>query len=244
MKFVFITGTSRGLGFSLAKNFLERNYSVLGVSRNPSNLEELYPSRYHHLFYDLNDIQNFSFSLRSFLDLFLPFELEIVILNAAILGNIQEIHKTQIEELECIIRINVWSNKILLDTILDLQNQRKIQSLKYILAISSGASIKGEKGWSGYAISKAALNILIKLYANEFPDKKFISLAPGLVLTKMQDEIYQNVDLEKFPNFNRLITARQTNQMQTPDDTAGKIIENWDKIFSYESGSYVDLRNL
>lgn len=244
MKSVLITGTSRGLGFSLAKVFIERNYFVFGISRSFSTLENLYPNQYKHFYYDLKDIYNFSFSLRNFLNFFLPLELETVILNAGILGTIQEIHKTEIVELEYITKINVWSNKILLDTLFALESEKKIHNFKYILAISSGASIKGEKGWSGYAISKAALNIMIKLYANEFPQKRFISLAPGLVFTKMQEEIRQNVDLETFPNFRRLIIARETNQIQMPDETAKKILENWDKIFSFESGSYLDLRNL
>lgn len=247
MKSIFITGTSRGLGRSIAKVFLEKNYNVIGLSRNSSSLQEEYSNNYYHIFCDLFQIESIINIIKDFFSnsLLKSNEIEILILNSGVLGTIKEIHKTSMEEIEKIMKVNVWSNKILLDTLFELEKEGKVQNLKYVLAISSGASIKGDKGWSAYALSKAALNMLIKLYSNEFPEKKMISLAPGLVLTAMQDEIYnQNIDLEKFPSFKRLIDARKNQQMPTPDEVAKKIYENWDKIFSFDSGSYVDLRNL
>lgn len=247
MKSIFITGTSRGLGKAIAKVFLEKNYNVIGLSRNSSSLQKEYSDHYFHIFCDLYQIENIKNILKEFFSnsILKSNEIEILILNSGILGNIKEMHKTSMEEIETVMKVNVWSNKILLDTLFELEQEGKVQNLKYVLAISSGASIKGDKGWSAYALSKAALNMLIKIYSNEFPEKKMISLAPGLVLTAMQEEIYNlNIDLEKFPSFKRLIDARKNQQMPTADEVAIKIYENWDKIFSFESGSYIDLRNL
>ncbi|MFN3603831.1 MAG: SDR family NAD(P)-dependent oxidoreductase [Leptonema sp. (in: bacteria)] len=249
MKSILITGTSRGLGHDLAKIFLEKGYMVIGLSRNSSSLIDEYPDTYKHIYFDLNHLNELSESIHNFFDKtffkFFPIEMETLVLNAGVLGKIQEIQNTTLKEIETIMNVNVWSNKILIDTFLEMEKKLKIQGLKYVLSISSGASIKGDKGWSGYALSKATLNMLIKLYAKELPEKKFISLAPGLVLTKMQDEIYyQNIDLNNFPSFIRLIEAREKNQMQTPEETAQNIFTKWEEIFSNESGTYVDIRNI
>ena len=59
-------------------------------------------------------------------------------------------------------QINVWANKLIIDTLL-----ANINNVKQIVGISSGASQSGARSWNGYALSKAALNMLISIYSAE-----------------------------------------------------------------------------
>ena len=46
-KKVFVSGTSRGIGKSIAEYFLLNNYIVIGTSRSDSNIDKDYKN-YHH----------------------------------------------------------------------------------------------------------------------------------------------------------------------------------------------------
>lgn len=247
MKYVFITGTSRGLGKGLAKAFLEE-HNVIGLARSESSLIKEFPAKYEHIYFNLEYLSKIEPTLEDFFERKrqqYPIEIHYVILNSGVLGEIKDIQDTSLEEIQRVMNINLWANKIILDTIFRLEKKRIIQGPSKILAISSGASISGNRGWNAYALSKASLNMLIKLYASEVPNKQFISLAPGLVHTEMQDMILQqNIDLEKYPSFKRLIEARGTELMPGPDEVGLKIYQMLNKIFSFESGSYVDIRKL
>jgi len=247
MKYVFITGTSRGLGKGLAKAFLEE-HNVIGLSRGESSLIKEYPAKYEHIYFNLEHLTKIGPTLEDFFEKKrqqYPIELHYLILNSGILGEIKDIQDTSLEEIQVVMNINLWANKIILDTLFRLEKKRIIQGPVKILAISSGASISGNRGWNAYAISKASLNMLIKLYAAEMPNKTFIALAPGLVHTDMQDLILQqNVDLDKYPSFKRLIEARGTEMMPGPEEVGLKIYRMLDKIFSFESGSYIDIRKI
>lgn len=165
--------------------------------------------------------------------------MDLVILNAGILGEIKELKDTEIKELNSIMDINLWSNKIIIDKLLKEKN-----NIKHIVAISSGASINGSKGWGGYSISKAALNMMIKLYASENSGIHFTSLAPGLIDTSMQDYLCGKVDEFKFPSAKRLKESRGTELMPSPIKAGGIVANGIEKSKNITSGSYVDVRKV
>ncbi len=59
--------------------------------------------------------------------------------------------------------------------------------VRQVIMVSSGATVLGNKGWGAYALSKAGLNMLARLYDHEFPDTHISALAPGLIDTAMMD---------------------------------------------------------
>ncbi|MCS7204809.1 MAG: SDR family NAD(P)-dependent oxidoreductase [Leptospiraceae bacterium] len=247
MKFAVITGTSRGLGLGMASAFLEK-YKVIGISRKESPLLKENPGQYFHLSLDLEQLTKIESRVINYLEnLSNQHELyvEYLILNSAVLGPIKDMYDTSLEEIQEVMNINVWANKILLDTFFLLEEKQIIRGPEKILAMSSGASHKGERGWNAYSISKAALNVMIKLYSEERKEKHFISLAPGIIHTDMQDEIYhKKIDLEKYPSFKRLYEARGTEKMPSPNVVGKTIFDKLSKIFSSPSGSYVDIRTI
>ena len=107
---VLITGVSSGLGQSLMRSFINKGHEVYGLSRN--KVDEC-----HHICCDLADLNSIEGKLNRLLDE--VSQLDLVILNAGMLGNIKTIDNWSLNELTEIMNINVWSNKVLLDWILN-----------------------------------------------------------------------------------------------------------------------------
>ena len=87
-----------------------------------------------------------------------------------------------VDEMKRVMEINVWANK----TVLDWLHNSAVR-VDQVVMISSGAAVLGNRGWGGYALSKAALNMLARLYAHEFPQTHLCALAPGIIDTAMMD---------------------------------------------------------
>jgi NAD(P)-dependent dehydrogenase (short-subunit alcohol dehydrogenase family) len=233
---VFITGNSSGLGLGFTQAYLQSGWEVYGLSRRGCPLSH---DRLHDIRCDAGRLDRIADALQQLLG---DVEtLDLVILNAGILGEIKEMTATSLQELNTIMDINVWSNKVMLDWLI----ARGILC-RQVLLISSGAAVNGSKGWGGYSLSKATLNMLAKLYAPEMPASHLTALAPGLVDTAMQDYLCdpERVDVERFPTLQKLRNARGSDAMPTPDQAAASIIAIVDRLRAHPSGSFLDIRTL
>lgn len=231
---IFITGNSSGLGRGLSAAFLKRGCRVYGCSRRGcTDLE--------------GDLKDIPCDLADFAGIPATMErllgeasgLDLVVLNAGILGEIKAMTETTMEEIEHIMRVNVWSNKVLLDWLLTWD-----RPITQIILISSGAAVLGNKGWGGYALSKATLNMLTRLYSHEFPDTHISALAPGLIDTPMMDYLCVEPDPVLYPALSRIRNARGTAVMASPDVAAERIISVLKEIREFPSGSFVDIRQI
>ena len=155
------------------------------------------------------------------------------------LGTIADMRDTPVDDLRCMMDVNVWANKVLLDTLSGMGIE-----ITQVIGASSGASVNGNRGWAGYALSKAALNMLLKLYASEMPETHFCALAPGLVDTAMQDYLCDEVGDAKFVSLEGIRAARNTSKMPTPEAVAPTLLAAFDKVRDLPSGSFADLRKL
>lgn len=229
---LFITGNSSGLGRGFSAAALDRGWEVYGCSRRGCDLEGVQDVRC-----DLGDFATVPAALEQLLAG--VERLDLVILNAGILGEIKPMHDTSLEELGRSMDINVWANKIILDWLLDSG-----MAVDQIVGISSGAAVLGNKGWNGYAISKAALNMLLRLYSHEFPDTHLSAIAPGLIDTAMMDYLCVEPDPGEYPALGRIRAARGTDTMPGPRAAAERVLEVVDRLKTFDSGSFVDIRQL
>lgn len=229
---VLITGVSSGLGHGLAKVYLESGATVYGCSRRaPEDLEGLH--------FRSVDLENETVGRPDFENLIEGVShFDVVILNAAKLGTIRDMGETPLSDLRQTMEINVWSNKWVLDCVL---RERQVDQ---VVAISSGASLSGSRGWNGYSLSKAALNMLIKLYAGERPETHFTSFAPGLVDTAMQDYLTNLPEDDRYAPLEILKAAKGTDKMPDGETCARMLVEAFPKLLSRPSGEYADIRKL
>ena len=227
-KNILITGCSSGLGLALTNFYLEKNYNVYGISRNKPNIIN---ENFKFKAFDLSNISKINKELNEFITSIK--DINIVYLNAGMLGEIKETTKLSVENMKEVYNLNVYSNKEILD-ILSTVNT------KNIIAISSGAANKGSKGWASYSLSKAGLNMLINLYSKEMPNTKLLTIAPGVIETPMTDYIRYKVDDDIFTSAKIL----KAGIIQKPEQAAQKLENVVNRIDEFESGSFIDVREI
>jgi len=227
-KNILITGCSSGLGLALTNYYLEKGFKVFGISRTKPNIENL---NFIHINFDLSQVDKIKEKLTDILENINEFE--TVFLNAGMLGKIKVLKDLSIEELNEVYTINVYANKELLDILMNIK-------VKNIIIISSGASKNGYKGWASYSLSKAGVNMLANLYSNEMLNTKILAVAPGVIKTPMTDYIRFELDENIFPSVKKL----NDGVVQTPEETAIKLDNLINKIENFDSGSYVDIREI
>ena len=232
---IYITGVSSGLGQGLAQVYLEQGAAVYGCSRREPN--GLVERGLHFQAIDLSDADAGEALLNKQIQGVDHFDR--VILNAAKLGKIRDMQDTPLTDLRETMEINLWANKWIMDAIFS-----KERTVQQVVAVSTGASQSGSRGWNGYSLSKAALNMLIKLYAGERPETHFTSLAPGLVDTAMQDYLTGLPEDDRYPPLKVLKAAKGTEAMPDGETCARKLIDVFPKLLRLESGSYTDIRTL
>lgn len=237
---IFISGHSAGLGNALCAQLLKlaEENRVYGLSRRTITLDGD-DARLYQKSCDLRQLEHVNSALQ---ELLASVEsLDLVILNAGVLGPIDTMANTSMQDINAVMDVNVWSNKIILDYLL----QRHFQPAQIII-MSSGASVKGGYGWSAYALSKATVNMLAKLYAHEFTRSHICALAPGIVDTNMQSTIADDnyVDAQKFSDFKRLREAKALGSMPSANKSAANILQNLPKLTQFPSGSYIDIRQI
>ena len=227
-----LTGISSGLGYGLAAELLGRGWEVYGCSRRPGH-----PQGAVHRRIDLTDHARLPAELDRLT--VAVGELDLVVLNAGILGRIQDLCDTPMEEAKQVMETNLWANKAIMDWLC-----HSGRSVAQIVMISSGASVLGNRGWSGYSLSKAALNMLARLYSHEFPDTHICALAPGIIDTAMMDYLCGEADAGHYPALQRLREARGTAAMPTPALAARQVVEVLPQLRERPSGDFIDIREL
>lgn len=225
---LFITGVGSGLGKALAEEGLRRGYEVYALGRLLP--EELKGVRFEVCdLLELDGVQGAVTRLLSGVD-----SLDLVILNAGVLGRFGDVHEVPLHEMKRVMDVNLWANKLIMDTLIDLRIR-----VRQVVGISSGAALSCERGWNAYSISKATFNCLLKLYAREMEGTHIIALAPGLVLTPMLEEVMRQ-DEERFPSVKRI----KESPKRTPEEASKLLFDLFPRLIQFESGSFLDVRRI
>ena len=188
MKYIFITGVSRGIGFFLTKELLQRGHSVIGTYRKTSdnnNLQKLkstFPSTLNLTCLDVTAIERNE--LTRYLDAFNA--IDILINNSGILdhGNVN-FEELQIDDLLHSIEVNTLGpmkiTQLLLPKLSESANPRVFHMTSQMGSIADNQS----GGYYFYRISKAALNMFNKSFSQDYPNIPSIVIHPGWVRTDM-----------------------------------------------------------
>lgn len=237
-RIAFITGVSSGIGYGLTEAYLKSGGRVYGMSRRaPDGISGGPSGAFQFKSVDLAKLEEIPGAVKELLAGVA--QIDVAILNAGILGPIADLSETPVAEMQQVMQVNLWANKVLLDAIFAIGIP-----VAQVVGISSGAATGANRGWNAYAISKAALNMLMGLYAAERPGTHFCALAPGIVDTAMQEKISKMPEDPRFDSLERLRSAKGTPLMPSPQDAAGRLIDGIAKATKYPSGSFLDVRSL
>ena len=185
IKTVLVTGTSRGLGFALAKCLLKDHYSVIGISRTlPIDLVQ--DSKYEHHLIDVSDKLQLE-------NLFKKLVLKNVALHgvvhaAGVYGPFGAIEDSDAEAWEYNVKVNLFGTYYILKEVAKIFRKQEFGNF---VAISGGGATNPMPRITAYASSKSALVRLVESVAVDFHDLpvSFNSVAPGLMDTAMLDEL-------------------------------------------------------
>lgn len=184
MKNIWITGASRGIGYSTAQLFLEKGHRVVILTRNTQAVEglsALYPDTLYICTTDLLALEKSEYP---------DLPVDILINNAGALVNrpFSDITK---EDLLKVYGTNVFGPIQLIQNLMP-----KFSSDAHIVNISSVGGVTGSvkfPGLSAYSSSKGAMTILTECLQAEFGDStswSFNCLALGAVQTEMLEEAF------------------------------------------------------
>lgn len=220
MVYYFITGTSRGIGNSLARLILEdKNARVVGMARTNS----IHSNNFTYVEMDLaniNSVASWEFPECA------NAEKIVLVNNAGVVGHVSKVGSVDNFAIDRLFTVNLTSATVLINNFMKAYGEKNIPLV--IMNISSGAGKNPIDGWSAYCASKAGLDMFSRVVAEELAISgkkhiKIFSIAPGIVDTAMQDEI-RSASSKDFSRIQQFIDYKITEQLAHPDLTAAKLL--------------------
>lgn len=208
-RLVVVTGTSGGLGLSIAKKLCHDGFDVVGIARrnvDPETISNVNGS-YSHISWDLGEIAQ----LKALSDqIIAEHGYAYGLINNAALGADGLLPTMHNREIEDVIRINVTSpivlTKYLVRPMLSARQGR-------IVNISSIVARTGYRGLAAYGATKAAIEGFTRSFARDIGSRGITvnSVAPGFLETDMTSAL-QPSNLDRIKNrsaLNRFVTTAE-----------------------------------
>lgn len=176
---VLITGAGAGIGKSLTEIYLNKNYLVLALDRNISDLDTTNPN----IKAFQCDLSKPKMRSELFKQLSESYEVGLIIANAGV-GGVNPAYDFSIDLNNLFFQVNYFSVVELINFFIP---QMKKRGRGHICVISSLASLRGMPQAASYSSSKSALNKTIESFRIDLNDSgiKFTNIMPGFIKTQM-----------------------------------------------------------
>jgi NAD(P)-dependent dehydrogenase (short-subunit alcohol dehydrogenase family) len=193
-----ITGASRGIGAAVARRFAAEGAQLLLIARTVGALEELddairadggkQPVLVPHDLRDFEGLDRLGASINERFG-----KLDILVGNAGILGPLTPVGHIKPDVWQEVMDVNVTANYRLIRSLDPLLRRSDAGRAVFV---TSGAAHKANAYWGPYAVTKAALDMLVKTYAAEITKTgvKANLLSPGPIRTMMRAAAFPGED--------------------------------------------------
>jgi NAD(P)-dependent dehydrogenase (short-subunit alcohol dehydrogenase family) len=230
-----VTGASRGIGYQAAKGFASAGAHVVAVARTVGGLEELDDEIKDAggsatlVPLDLKDSEGID---RLGAALFERWgKLDVLLANAGVLGQLSPLGHIPPKVWDEVMAVNVTANWRLirsLDPLLRLSDAGRA------LFMSSGAASKCRPFWGPYSVSKAALEALVRTYAQEVQSTpvRVVAIEPGRTRTAMRAKAMPGEDPLTLPEPSEIVPYLV--EMSSPG------FARTNTLFDFPSRSFVD----
>jgi NAD(P)-dependent dehydrogenase (short-subunit alcohol dehydrogenase family) len=202
-RIALVTGASRGIGRAAALALAEAGAHVIAVARTVGGLEELddeIKAKGGTATLVPVDLKDFAGIDRMGAAIFERWgKLDILLANAGILGVLTPLTHLQPRVWDELMAINLTANWRLIRS---LDQLLRLSDAGRAVFVSSAAAVYNRPFWGGYAVSKAALDALVKTYAAELTGTtvKVNLLYPGPTRTAMRAQAMPGEDPLTLPS--------------------------------------------
>ncbi|WBL37041.1 SDR family oxidoreductase [Tepidiforma flava] len=232
-KTALITGGSRGIGYGIARAFIEAGARVVIAARSEGPLQEAAASLGVNcigLRCDVGDPEDVAALIERAWALG---PLDVLVNNAGISPYYKRVEAVSVAEFDQVMQVNLRGAYF-----------ASVEAAKRMFAAGRGGCIINVSSVAGivplerqgvYAAAKAGLHQLTKVMALEWADRgvRVNAIAPGWVETDLVDELFASRHGE------RLRADIPMGRLATPDDVAGAAVWLASEAASYVTGSIV-----
>ena len=201
-KSILITGSSDGIGRSLAIEFSKLGANIILLGRNSEKLDAVYDLLDHSHVSQKHLILEADLALLSneaaqeiFIAISQEFEvLDGIIHNAALLGTMSSLEDYDLSNWDEVMKVNLRAPFILTKT---LKVMLENASLPRLIFTSSGVANKGRSFWGAYSVSKFGIKGLAEIFKDELEATtkiKVFNFDPGKTRTNMRAAAYPAED--------------------------------------------------
>ncbi len=226
-----VTGASRGLGASIAVALAKEGAHIIATARTEGGLTELddqIKAAGGSATLVPLDIKDFAGIDRLGAAIFERWKkLDILVGNAGVLGKLTPMAHVEPKMWDDVMGVNVTANYRLIRS---LDSLLRASDAGRAIFVSSGLAQKCWAYWGPYSISKAALEAMVKTYANEIATSTVRAncFSPGATRTKMRATAMPGEDPESLPH---------------PDEVAAQIVQMCEASFTDNGGVWKFDRN-
>jgi NAD(P)-dependent dehydrogenase (short-subunit alcohol dehydrogenase family) len=235
-RLALVTGASRGIGYHTALAFAREGAHVIALARTVGGLEELddqiraaggEPATLVPL--DVTDYDGID-RLGASIDQRWG-RLDVFVANAAVLGGLSPLGHHEPKNFQRVFDVNVTANWRFIRS---LDPLLRASAAGRAIFISSGAAHSCRAFWGPYAASKAALEALARVYANECISTtvRSVIVDPNVARTAMRALAMPGEDPQTLPHPSKVADAL----VALAD--AGRAVENG-QIYAVETGSWL-----
>ncbi len=193
-----ITGASRGLGLALARALARQGWTLILDARGAEALEaaRVELSALTELISVSGDVTDPAHRQALADAARMVGGLDVVVNNASILGPSPQpaLLDYPLDVLEQVYRTNVIAPLAIIQSV-----RRDLKPNARIVNVTSDAGVEPYEGWGGYGSSKAALEQLSAILAEENPSWRVYWVDPGDMRTQMHQEAFPGEDISDRP---------------------------------------------
>lgn len=215
-RIALITGASRGIGAAVARRFAAEGARLILIARTRGGLEEIddeiraargedaAPTLVELDLANPDDIDGFA---AAFAERF--GRLDILVGNAGLLGTMTPMHQIDPAEWDQVLAVNLTANWRLIRA---FDPPLRASDAGRAIFVSSGAAHGARAYWGSYAVTKAALEMMVLSWAaeNRQSNMRINLIDPGATRTGMRAAAFPGEDPAT---------------LKTPDDVAGYFVD-------------------
>jgi short-subunit dehydrogenase len=210
-RLALVTGASRGIGAATAGALAARGAHVVLTARSADDLEGV-EERIHAAggsatiapldLIESDSIARLAAAVSERWD-----ALDIMVLNAAMLGALTPVAQIEGKEFNQLLTLNLLANQAMIAAFDPLLRKSAAARL---IAVTSSVGRQPRAYWGAYGASKAALETLVLAYADEVKNLaplKVAILDPGATATKMRQRAYPGEDQAELKSAGKVADA-------------------------------------